>query len=468
MLCEQTDHMSWYAGSQSHPGANSPWVNEVDLEEGRIYREETKAWGENMWLIQEYSGYPIYTWRGPIGTQTKYQVKVAGTMKDGYDRFNGFAGGGRGGCVASAASSGILSHEWGHGSGAGYGMEGDSDTFSAFCFPGTEGKSACEGRTLPGTSTEPTRICTGCAHLVPSGADDPNWGYGFYIAAPRGAEEPDVAYTYSRLMEQRGFVKEGEGIRGFGDLVGEYGARLTTFDVELETAFQDAYHLPTLSLLERIDAGKPLYRIHSDHEPEAFGMNMVRLDSEPGANEITVDFQGMMDPSIHSDWRACLIAVGQGRGASVFQFVEQGKHVTGNSAGRCLALPDGGSDSDSADVRKKMAGFYPTGRYAPVYPWQAEITGATPGTSAKRLGDSGNVVVNYAGRLLAPRSQCDRTDSESQRPLRRGEEDRDHRSENREGGPRPPLCRAESNDLSNGDRYARQRQTPPQWGRLGG
>ena len=37
-----------------------------------------------------------------------------------------------------------------------------------------------------------------------------------------------------------------------------------------------------------------------------------------------------------------------------------------------------------------------------MYPWQAEITGATPGTSAKRLGDSGTVVANYAGRLLAP------------------------------------------------------------------
>lgn len=36
MLREETDHMSWYAGSQSHPGGNSPWVDEVDLEAGRI------------------------------------------------------------------------------------------------------------------------------------------------------------------------------------------------------------------------------------------------------------------------------------------------------------------------------------------------------------------------------------------------------------------------------------------------
>tara|TARA_B110000037_G_scaffold3093_1_gene3507 strand:+ start:2809 stop:7308 length:4500 start_codon:yes stop_codon:yes gene_type:complete len=401
MLCEQTDHMSWYAGSQSHPGANSPWVNEVDLEEGRIYREETKAWGENMWLIQEYSGYPIYTWRGPIGTQTKYQVKVAGTMKDGYDRFNGFAGGGRGGCVASAASSGILSHEWGHGSGAGYGMEGDSDTFSAFCFPGPKGNPHVKGapyRNFYGANENMYGLCS----FGTLWGDDPNWGYGFYIAAPRGAEEPDVAYTYSRLMEQRGFVKEGEGIRGFGDLVGEYGARLTTFDVELETAFQDAYHLPTLSLLERIDAGKPLYRIHSDHEPEAFGMNMVRLDSEPGANEITVDFQGMMDPSIHSDWRACLIAVGQDgvrRYSSLWNKGNMSLAIRPDDASHFLTV----AATPTALTSKKDGGILPTGRYAPVYPWQAEITGATPGTSAKRLGDSGNVVVNYAGRLLAPR-----------------------------------------------------------------
>lgn len=400
MLCEQTDHMSWYAGSQSHPGTNSPWVNEVDLEEGRIYREATKAWGENMWLIQEYSGYPIYTWRGPIGTQTKYQVTVAGTMKNGYDRISGFAGGGRGACVASAASSGILSHEWGHGSGAGYGMEGDSDTFATFCFPGPKGNPHVKGapyRNFYGANDNMYGMCS----FGTLWGDDSNWGYGFYIAAPRGAEEPDVAYTYSRLMEQRGLVKEGDGIRGFGDLVGEYGARLTTFDFELETAFQNAYHMPTLSLMERVDADKPIYRILSDHEPESFGINMVRLDAEPGAKEITVDFQGMMDLSIHSDWRACLIAVGRDglrRYSKLWNEGNMSLAIRPDDASLFLTV----AATPTALTSKRDGGISPTGRYAPVYPWQAKITGATPGTSAKRLGDSGTIVANYAGRLLAP------------------------------------------------------------------
>jgi len=400
MLCEQTDHMSWYAGSQSHPGGNSPWVNEVDLEEGRIYREKIKAWGENMWLIQEYSGYPIYTWRSPMGSQTKYQVVVAGTMKNGYDKISGFAGGGRGGCISMNAANGILAHEWGHGSGAGYGMEGDSDTFATFCMPGPKGNPHVKGapyRNFYGANENMYGMCS----FGTLWGDDPNWGYGFYIAAPRGAEEPDVAYTYSRLMEQRGLVKEGDGIRGFGDLVGEYGARLTTFDFELETAFQNAYHMPTLSLMERVDADKPIYRIHSDHEPEAFGMNMVRLEAKPGAKEITVDFQGMMDPSIHCDWRACLIAVGRDglrRYSRLWNKGPMSLAIRPDDASLFLMV----AATPTALTSKRDGGISPTGRYAPVYPWQAEIIGATPGTSAKRLGDSGSVVANYAGRLLAP------------------------------------------------------------------
>ena len=127
------------------------------------------------------------------------------------------------------AANGILAHEWGHGSGAGYGMEGDSDTFATFCMPGPKGNPHVRGatyRNFYGANENMYGLCT----FGTVWGDDPNWGYGFYIAAPRGAEEPDVAFTYSRLMEQRGFVKEGDGIRGFGDLVGEYAARLTTFD----------------------------------------------------------------------------------------------------------------------------------------------------------------------------------------------------------------------------------------------
>ncbi|MDE0839698.1 MAG: DUF6055 domain-containing protein, partial [Kiritimatiellae bacterium] len=401
MLCEQTDHFTWHAGSQSHPGQNSPWVNEVDLEGGRIYREKIKAWAENMWLIQEYAGYPIYTWRSPPDRQNKYQVTVAGTMKNGYDKISGFAGGGRGGCISLGAANGILAHEWGHGSGAGYGMEGDSDTFATFSMPGPKGNSHVRGasyRNFYAANKNMYGLCT----FGTLWGDDPNWGYGFYIAAPRGAEEPDVAFTYSRLMEQRGFVKEGDGIRGFGDLVGEYTARLATFDNELETAFQGTYYWPTLSLMDRIDADKPLYRVHTDHEPEAFGVNMVRLDAKPGAKEITVDFDGMMDASIHSDWRACLIAVGKDGLRRYSRLWNKGKMslaIRPDDASHFLTV----AATPTALTSDRMGGIKPTGRFAPVYPWQAEIKGAIPGTTAKRLGDSGNVVVNYAGQLLAPR-----------------------------------------------------------------
>jgi hypothetical protein len=63
-------------------------------------------------------------------------------------------------------------------------------------------------------------------------ADDPNWGYGWFAALPSGASEQSIMQIVARVGQQRGMFKNG--IRGFGDMMGEYGARLATFDCELQ------------------------------------------------------------------------------------------------------------------------------------------------------------------------------------------------------------------------------------------
>ena len=101
-----------------------------------------------------------------------------------------------------------------------------------------------------------------------SGGEDPNWGYGNFAAMPFGEEEC-VLMTMARTGEQRGMFKNG--IRGFGDTVGEYGARLTTFDCELEDVYRRTYFAPTRNWLETVDADKRIYRIPLEEAPEPFG-----------------------------------------------------------------------------------------------------------------------------------------------------------------------------------------------------
>jgi hypothetical protein len=237
--------------------------------------------------------------------------------------------------------------------------------------------------------------------------DDPNWGNGFFFAIPYGAEEPTIAHIMSRLIEQRGMVPKGEGIRGWGDFVGEFAARVFTYDYELEDELQRRCHTMHMSPMERIDPDKPLYRIHSDYEPEPFGINYVRLDADPKAAEITVDFRGMQDPDIHSDWRACIIAVendGKRRYTPLWNAGRMSMAVGPDDSAHFLSVA---ATPTALPKDNYNTGFshstLTVGQYAPKYPWEAEITGAVPGAPVKRLGDVGYVETGHQGVLYAPR-----------------------------------------------------------------
>lgn len=396
----ESEHFVWGSGSQSG-GDGDPWINDRDLAKGERYRAATVSWAEYMWSLYDYSGLLMPYWDKP--SQSKYVITVPGTKRDGHKVIGGYAGGGYGGCGIKGASSGLLSHEWGHGirlNGQHVGGgEAGADTCSTFSYPGPKGnhhpnrpaRNIFNGMNGYGFTT--------FYNLV---GDDPNMGYGWFMAMPLAAIENNSLLSTARILEQRGLAKNG--IRGLGDLVGEYAARLATFDCEMEDLYRRSMYSPMRQWLETVDAEQGIYRVPADDAPEPFGMNIVRLVPAAGATNITVDFRGMHNPETYSDWRACILAVSADGTRRYTRLWNKGKMtlaINKDDASHWLtvaatptALYVPGSRQDGGD------GLFYSGRHAWRYPWSAQISGATPGSPHKTVSDFGRAGTPSQNRLL--------------------------------------------------------------------
>ncbi|GAF96279.1 unnamed protein product, partial [marine sediment metagenome] len=184
--------------------------------------------------------------------------------------------------------------------------------------------------------------------------------------------------------QQRGLFKSG--IRGLGDMVGEYGARLATFDCELEDLFRRHYFAPTRSWLETVDRDKGIYRIPWEEAPEPFGVNIVRLVTDEGAREFEVDFSGLHDPDFYSDWRACIVAVGPNGKSRYSPMWNKGRMTM-----KCLADDSSYWLTVTATPTALYSGNWMrniySGRHAYRYPWSVQLSGARPGTPRHIRGE---------------------------------------------------------------------------------
>lgn len=393
------DHIVWLSGSQAGSDGD-PWVNEKDPRTSDRYRAEAVAWGEAMWSLYEYSGLCMFSWDAP--EQSKYAVTVAGTKRDGFQVISGYAGGGYGGCINKGAANGILAHEWGHGirlnSVPVGGGESGADTCAAFvdAFPkGGHHVSRPSRHIFNGFNGY------GFTTFYTITGDDPNWGYAWFCSVPIAATERNMLQTLARVMEQRGMVKNG--IRGVGDMVGEYAARLATFDCEMESLYRKQWHCPYRYWLECVDAGENTWRIPSDHAPEPFGMNIVRLVPDKGASRITVDFAGVHEPATFSDWRASIIAVETGgarrysplwnKGAMTLEIKpgDASHWLSVAATPTAIYMPGNSGHGD--------LGLFESGRHASRYPWSVKLSGAKPGSPQKLQGEYG-MATPYGGRVL--------------------------------------------------------------------
>jgi len=384
----ETEHIVWASGSQSGD-PNEPWIREANLAEGKRYRDEVMQWSENMWGLYEYSGNLMCGWDRE--EQHKYLITVPGTKRDGFKVIGGYAGGGYGGCGIKGASIGLLAHEWGHGirMNSSYvgGGEAGADTCSTFAMPRPRGNHHTrrpERHVFGGMGGY------GVTTFYNVMGDNPNWGHAWFCAMPYGHEDAGhTLLTIARVGEQRGLFDQG--IRGLGDLLGEYAARVATFDCELEYTYSRAMFTPIRHWMEPVDLQRRIYRITSDYAPEPWGVNIVRLVPDKGAKEITVNFHGIHDPEAYSDWRACIVSLGSDGVRRYSPFWNKGPmkaDVKPDDASHWLTVAATPTAMYlSKGNAKRNIGVFCSGRHAWRYPWMAQFTGARPGSPHRAVGD---------------------------------------------------------------------------------
>jgi len=383
----ECEHFIWISGSQAG-SEGDPWVNDKAPDKAQWYRDGSIKCAEYWWALNEYAGNLMPYWDRK--EKFKHEITVAGTKRDGHEFIGGYAGGGYGGCILKGAGGGPwapgLWHEWGHGClpnplriGGG---EAQADMHQCLADP-----SMLKGNhhlKAPWRNIFNGSMGYGYTMFYNITCDDPNWGYAWFTCLPHGAEESSMFQTVARVGQQRGLFKNG--IRGLGDMVGEYGARLATFDCELEDLFRRHYFAPTRSWLETVDRDKRIYRIPWEEAPEPFGVNIVRLVVDESAREFEVNFSGLHDPDFYSDWRACIVAVGADGKRRYSPMWNKGRMTMKcQTDDRAYWLTV--AATPTAMYTGRLAPNIYSGRHAYRYPWSVQLSGARPGTPRHIRGE---------------------------------------------------------------------------------
>jgi len=391
----ESEHFIWVSGSQAG-SEGDPWVNEKAPDKAEWYRRGTVECAEYWWALTEYAGnlMPYWDRKGKF----KHEVTVAGTKRDGHEFIGGYAGGGYGGCILKGAGGGPwapgLWHEWGHGALANRirigGGEAQADMHQCLADP-----SMLKGNhhlKTPWRNMFNGGMGYGYTVFYSITGDDPNWGYAWFTCLPYGAGETSVLQAVARVGQQRGLFQDG--IRGLGDMVGEYAARLATFDCELEDLFCRRYFAATRSWLEPVDRAKGIHRIPWDQAPEPFGVNIVRLVPDEGAKQFTVDFRGRHDPDYYSDWRACIVVVsfdGSRRYSPLWNKGAMTMACRDDDCAYWLTV----AATPTALYTGPLEGSLYSGRHAYRYPWSVHLSGARPGRPQNTRADLGQAALDY-------------------------------------------------------------------------
>ncbi len=252
-------------------------------------------------------------------------------------------------------------------------------------------------------------------------ADNPNWGYGIQIvcASLGGGKEPTAYHTIARLGQRKGLWKNG--VKGFGDFFGEYAARMVTLDMVEQDMLRSKHGMPLMSYLYPVYGRENTYRIPNFEAPTIYGFSIIRLVPEEGAKGIAVDLHGFHDPELHSDWRACIVAVdgnGKARYSSMwnkgrmdFALKPSDRHTWLTVAATPSAMWMAGGTKDGKHRLSAMS--LVVGLTAPTYPWEVTLAGCRPGTPHRRQGDvinhdelyavnNGNKYLDYSVRHEVP------------------------------------------------------------------
>ena len=393
----ESEHFVWVSGSQHAPNEKySPWVNRDEPEKARLYREGSVTFAEDMWAYQEHAGVLMPFWDRP--ERRKYAITVCGTYRDGHKWLGGYAGGGYGGCGVKYAGGGpwglTVAHEWGHGLPLQTRVDGGGGEILA---------DACSAISDPASPTyynnarRPWRNCvhgsygTGLFYAIMG--QDPNWGYAMAATLPVGTGEGSIFHTLARVGEQRGLF--ANGIRGVGDMMGEFAARQAEFDCEIQETLRRDYISVKRNYLEAVDRKAGVYRIPWGESPEPFGANIIRLAPSKGAEKIAVDFRGFHDADTHGDWRACIVVVGADGKVRYSPLWNKGvMEMAIKPADRRFWLTVAATPSALPDT---AVGAMLNGRHAYRYPYEVTLTACRPGTPHNLPGDVEDYGLAYMG-----------------------------------------------------------------------
>jgi len=374
---------------KTHRGSGG-WMRPDDVEYQTLNHKNTFEHIENFWTYVHAMGASMPYWRRE-GPKYRYEITAAA----------GGAGGGYGGCAIGGASLVALGHEFFHGHDWGGWAQGVFGETS--CDAGQHAAIPAQLLVFSGNFGHPWRNVNLTNYKSSLWyfmlGDNPNWGYGIPIVfvALSGATERTAYHTVARLGQQRGLWKNG--VKGFGDFFGEYAARIVTLDMVEQDMLRSKYGMPEISYVCPVYGRENTYRIPNSEAPRTYGFNIIRLNPDEGAKEITVDFQGFHDPTLHSDWRACIIAVDRRGRARYSPLWNKGKMrfaldetdqrwwLTVAATPSAMFQP-GGSEAQQRSVNISS---YLRGLHAPRYPWEVTLTGCEPGTAHRKQGD----VINY-------------------------------------------------------------------------
>ncbi len=345
----------------AHPEGEDP---EATALRDKFYRSAL-AGAEYWYAYLEYGGHLMQYWDRKA--KRKHRVHVGGGN-----------GGGYGGCTIGGITALpiALFHEYSHGFYLWW--FGHPEIFCDFGQDLGTGGAANKNRN---NVRRPHRSALNGAYptclFLSTLGEDPNWGYCAVTSMPKADSEQNFFQTLARLAEQRGMCKKG--IPGAGDIVAEYGARLAEFDFQNRNLLRRSWHGVVKQHLEAIDVKNGEYRITWDWAPEMYGTDVVRLVGDPDSKEITVDFHGYHDPTVYSDWRACIVAVGKDGECRYSDFWNKGVMTMPRQEGdRRYWLTVTAAPTGILNIRSPLR--ICSGRWCPVYPWRITLKGARPGT----------------------------------------------------------------------------------------
>jgi len=213
-------------------------------------------------------------------------------------------------------------------------------------------------------------------------AENPKFGrefcYTMWLKCKKGKGSASLESPFQTLMRlgvERG-VFTGDGVRGFGDVIGRMAARNVTWDYVYQHRYRQVTRatVRNRAVLEKV-VDKPLwYQVPYAFAPRQYGYNIIKLIPEKGAKAVTVDFRGLVDRAEGSDWRVTIVAVNDKGEARYSRMWSRGKGSMDLKAGEkeCYLTVA------ATPSMYKPLGFRMGYHFKARYPYEVAFTGCAP------------------------------------------------------------------------------------------